>query len=127
MSSIRASCVLLVLLACSSSSSQGGGGGFGSSSGGKTDAAAPNDSGGSQGGDAASSGEGGGSGGGGQCATGVDCKTHADNCGSTCTCIALGVNEPAPDCGDAGTIKCNPDPCTGKTAVCNASNQCVIQ
>jgi hypothetical protein len=54
----------------------------------------------------------------------VDCKVASNSC-DPCMCLALGANEPVPDC-DAGSVKCSPDPCTGHTATCSGG-QCVLQ
>jgi hypothetical protein len=129
MRATRTAFLLLTLTtcpACSSGSVPGSGrASYDAAGGGMTDAAS--ESGGAQADGAISGGEGGASSSGGssQCQSPSDCKTHAQNCG-TCTCIALGANEPAPDC-DGGTIKCSPDPCTGKTATCDGTGQCALQ
>jgi len=117
--------LVAVVVACSSSSS--GPTGFGHDASASSSGSSSGGSGGSSGGTGSSSGGSSGSGsGGGQCATATDCKTHAENCG-TCVCIALGVNEPAPDCDGGATIKCTPDPCTGHTVTCDSSQNCVLQ
>jgi len=119
---------ILLSAACSSSSPEPTG--FGHDAGGGKDASSGSSSGGSSGGGSGSSSGGGsgsssGSSGAGQCMTAMDCRTQSDDCGE-CTCLALGANEPAPDC-DGGTMKCSPDPCAGQTVMCNAMQQCALQ
>jgi hypothetical protein len=65
-------------------------------------------------------------GGGATCSAASDCRTHSDYCGG-CTCDALGVSEPNPDCGEGGVASCFVDPCSGKTATCNSTHHCALQ
>jgi hypothetical protein len=62
---------------------------------------------------------------GGACTTPSDCRVFSDYCGS-CTCIALGTNDPNPAC-DAGTVSCLVDPCLNHTSVCDATHHCALQ
>jgi len=60
-----------------------------------------------------------------QCSRASDCMLFSDYCGG-CTCLALAVGEAAPHC-DAGTVSCLTDPCSSRTAACNALGRCVAQ
>jgi hypothetical protein len=60
-----------------------------------------------------------------QCSRASDCMLFSDYCGG-CTCLALAVGEAAPHC-DAGTVSCLTDPCSSRTAACNALGSCVAQ
>ena len=132
---MRATWVVLGLLlagACSSGSGGTGGGSSTSSSSGSSSSGSSSGSSGSGSSSGLPAGDDGGGGSSGSntatCQTASDCKTHAQACAPSCTCIALGVNEPAPDCGDGGTVgKCTPDPCAGHTATCDSTGTCVLQ
>jgi hypothetical protein len=63
--------------------------------------------------------------GGASCSTASDCRTHSNYCGG-CTCDALAVSEPNPDC-EGGLTSCFADPCSGKTATCSATHHCSLQ